>query len=247
MGQQFLGRDPAPLGVLQREVHLLGGEGAQDATQDENDVNQLAPMLEACEEQAGRLPEEALADAGYWSEENAGLENETPELFIATIKDWKQRKELKEKGAPRGPIPKDATARDRMERKLLTQRGKKIYQQRGSTIEPVFGQMAMRGLNRIWLRGIKKAKGEWSLWCTTHNLLKLWRPGYQPLCAGAMAPGSGLATVGKTRAPDRRTDETWTTGKGRAVELIKYLRRLDRPARITQHPRGLICRTGPLI
>ncbi|MCH8887425.1 MAG: transposase [SAR324 cluster bacterium] len=156
---------------------------AQDVTQAENDVNQLAPMLEVCEAQAGRRPEEALADAGYWSEENAGLENETTELFIATIKDWKQRKELKEKGAPRGPIPKDATARDRMERKLLTRRGKKIYKQRGSTIEPVFGQMAMRGLNRIWLRGINGAKGEWSLWCTTHNLLKLWRSGYQPLCA----------------------------------------------------------------
>jgi hypothetical protein len=39
--------------------------------------------------------------------------------------------------------------------------------------------MAMRGLLRFWLRGIEKVKGEWSLWCLTHNLLKLWRSGWR--------------------------------------------------------------------
>ncbi len=142
---------------------------AQDVTQAENDVNQLAPMLQSCEEQAGRRPEEVLADAGYWSDENAGLEDKTTELFIATKKDWKQRQAQREKEAPRGRIPSNATLRERMERKLLTKRGRKAYKKRGATIEPVFGQMAMRGLNRFWLRGIGKVKGEWSLWCTTHT------------------------------------------------------------------------------
>ena len=163
---------------------------AHDVTQAENDFNQLAPMLQSCEEQAGRRPEEVLADAGYWSDENAGLEDKTTELFIATKKNWKQRQALREQEAPRGRIPSNATLRERMERKLLTKRGQKAYKKRGATIEPVFGQMAMRGLNRFWLRGIGKVKGEWSLWCTSHNLLKLWRSGYQPLCAHGMAAGS---------------------------------------------------------
>lgn len=148
---------------------------AQSLTQAENDVNQLAPLLEACGQQAGRRPEEVLADAGYWSEENARLQDEETELFIATTKDWKQRKAQRERGTPRGRIPKGATAKERMERKLLTQRGRAAYRQRGGTIEAVFGQMAMRGLNRFLLRGVAKVKAEWSLWCTTHNLLKLWR------------------------------------------------------------------------
>lgn len=148
---------------------------AQGLTQAENDVNQLAPMLSACEQQAGRRPTEVLGDAGYWSQANARLADETTELFIATQKDWKQRKALREQGAPRGRIPKNATAQERMERKLLTQRGKAAYRQRGSSIEAVFGQMAMRGLNRFWLRGVDKVRAEWSLWCATHNLLKLWR------------------------------------------------------------------------
>lgn len=159
---------------------------AHNLTQAENDSNQLAPMLEACGEQACRCPEEVLGDAGYWSERNARLQNDETELFIATKKDWKQRKELKDKGAPRGRIPKNADPRERMERKLLTKRGKAAYRQRGATIEAVFGQMAMRGLNGFLLRGVEKTKGEWSLWCTTHNLLKLWRSGYRPITVCAL-------------------------------------------------------------
>lgn len=64
---------------------------AQDVTQEENDKRQLAPMLGRCEEQAGKRPKELLADAGYWSEENAKLEEEGTELFIATEKDAKRR------------------------------------------------------------------------------------------------------------------------------------------------------------
>ncbi len=62
-----------------------------------------------------------------------------------------------------------------MERKLLTKRGKAAYRQRGTTIEPVFGQMKTRGLRGFLLRGKEKVRGEWSLWCTSNNLLKLWR------------------------------------------------------------------------
>ncbi|MCH8842922.1 MAG: transposase [SAR324 cluster bacterium] len=104
---------------------------------------------------------------GVTQAENAGLEDKTTELFIATKKNWKQRQAQREQEAPRGRIPSTATLRERMERmerKLLTQRGRTAYKKRGATIEPVFGQMAMRGLNRFWLRGIGKVKGEWSLW-----------------------------------------------------------------------------------
>ena len=153
---------------------------AQDVTSQENDVNQLAPMLTCCEAQAGRQPSQVVADAGYWSEANAQLGNGETELFVATTKDWKQRKELREKGVPRGRIPAKATAKDRMERKLLTKRGRSVYRQRGSTIEAVFGQMVTRGLTRFVLRGIEKVRAEWSLWCTTHNVLKLWRSGLLP-------------------------------------------------------------------
>jgi hypothetical protein len=118
----------------------------------------------------------ATLDAGYWSEKGVLEAPPGVELFIATKKDWKQRKALQELPAPRGRIPALATLRDRMERKLLTKRGRKIYKMRGKTVEPVFGQVKDgRHLDRFLLRGKEKVSLEWSLICTTHNILKLWR------------------------------------------------------------------------
>ena len=107
---------------------------------------------------------------------------EMPELLIATTKDWKQRKMLREKGCPRGRIPKGLSPRDRMERKLLTKRGRALYKKRSVLVEPVFGQVKEgQGFRRFMRRGLGAAQSEWSLAGMTHNLLKLWRSGQAPL------------------------------------------------------------------
>jgi len=47
---------------------------------------------------------------------------------------------------------------------------------RKHTVEPVFGQIKQaRGFRQLLLRGLDKARGEWALICTAHNLLKLAR------------------------------------------------------------------------
>ncbi|MFH1140237.1 MAG: IS1182 family transposase [Chloroflexota bacterium] len=161
---------------------------AVGVTQEANDVRQLKPMLEAMErtlEAAGieERPRAGLADAGYWSEANVAscTCQGGPELLIATTKDWKQRKALRERGCPRGRIPKDLSLRERMERKLLTQRGRRMYRLRGITVEPVIGQVKEgQGCRRFMRRGLHAAQSEWSLMGTTHNLLKLWRSGQAP-------------------------------------------------------------------
>lgn len=157
---------------------------AEEVTQDRNDVGRLHPMLEKVEEELEDAEikedvENVLADAGYWSQANDEKANPAgPELFIATNKDWKQRKALRDEPPPRGRMPKDMTARDRMERKLLTLRGRALYKLRGQTVEPVFGQIKdARGFDRFMRRGMRAVASEWSLICTTHNLLKLWRSG----------------------------------------------------------------------
>jgi len=148
---------------------------AQGVTTDANDVQQLGPMLDTCKEMNGKRPEKVLADAGYWSKANAQLQDERTELLIATTKDWKRRKELREKDPPRGRIPDSYGPKQRMERKLRTKRGREIYRNRSTTVEPVFGQHVTRGCDRFLLRREKGAEAEWSLFSATHNLLKLWR------------------------------------------------------------------------
>jgi transposase len=136
---------------------------AQQLTNEAADVNLLAPMLDRCEAQAGARPEQVLADAGYWSEENGALDGQGgTDLLIATMR-WAREN------------PDQHPQRDRMDAKLESDEGKAAYAQRGCTVEPVYGQMVTRGLERFRLRGMTKAGLEWSLWCTTHNLLKLWR------------------------------------------------------------------------
>lgn len=161
---------------------------AVGVTQEANDVQQLEPMLQTMEhtlEAAGieDRPKAGLADAGYWSEANIRACScpEMPELLIATTKDWKQRKMLREKGCPRGRMPKGLSPRDRMERKLLTKRGRALYKKRGVLVEPVFGQVKEgQGFRRFMRRGLGAAQSEWSLAGMSHNLLKLWRSGQAP-------------------------------------------------------------------
>jgi len=157
---------------------------AADVTQEENDVRQLHPMLEQAQEELATVSVEEpigvlLADAGYWSEANIQeADPEGPELLIATTKDWKQRKALREKGPPRGRIPKDLSLPERMERELRTKRGWGLYSQRGWIVEPVFGQAKDgRRCERFMRRGHIAARSEWRLMAATHNLLKLWRRG----------------------------------------------------------------------
>jgi transposase len=167
---------------------------AAEVTQEANDVKQLHPMIGAAEKNLREIGEEqpigaVLADAGYWSESNEKQSDpEGPELYVATNKDWKQRKMLGEQPSPKGRMRKDISPRDRMERKLLTKEGRSLYKKRGKTVEPVFGQIKyVRGFDRFVRRGIAACASEWKLICATHNLLKLWRSvavvGLNPVCA----------------------------------------------------------------
>ena len=157
---------------------------AADVTAEENDVAQLHPMLAAAavELKAAGVEEAvgaALVDAGYCSEENLErADPEGPALFVATRKDWKQREQMRQAPAPRGRIPAHLSPRQRMDRKLLTKRGRRLYKRRSQIIEPVFGQTkSCRGIDRFLQRGLGNCQAEWKVICGTHNLLKLWRSG----------------------------------------------------------------------
>jgi len=155
---------------------------AADVTTDANDVGQLTGMLDQAQAGIGIIMGEdavlgaVVADAGYWAEANAASQTEECDLFIATRKDHKQRADLRDAPPPRGRMPKQMTARERMDRKLRTKRGRALYRQRGAAVEPVFGQMKDRqGADRFSMRGLERCQGEWQLDAAVHNLRKLHR------------------------------------------------------------------------
>lgn len=104
--------------------------------------------------------------------------------------------------APRGRIPKDATQRERMARRLRTKPGRADYARRKSIVDQVFEQMKTRKHARhLRLRGVAGAKGEWTLHATCHNLRKLANtaktaplPGTRPSARVPWRHGSGGST-----------------------------------------------------
>ncbi len=57
---------------------------------------------------------------------------------------------------------------------LISEKGRKEYQKRMHTVEPVFGNIKFNlGFRQFLVRGITKVKGEFSLMCIAHNIKKI--------------------------------------------------------------------------
>jgi transposase len=161
---------------------------AADVTDQANDVRQVVAMVDQTRanlDAAGvnDAIKAALGDAGYYSETNAtALEHRGIAPYLAT-----ERLKHHEKvaAAPRGRIPDDLPAKQRMARKLRTKVGREMYAKRKGMIEPVFGQLKqVLGFRQFSMRGLASMRGEWRLMATVHNLLKLWRNDRQVAMAG---------------------------------------------------------------
>jgi hypothetical protein len=74
----------------------------------------------------------------------------------------------------RGEATDPVVARKTMDDRLAEADNKERYKKRGSTIEPVFGNIKHNlGFRRFSRRGLPAVSSEWRLICTVHNLLKL--------------------------------------------------------------------------
>jgi hypothetical protein len=152
---------------------------AADVTDQANDKRQAMPMMDQARANLDAAGVEqaigaGLMDSGYYSEANtAELERRGIDPYVATER-LKHHEEIPP--VPRGRIPKDLSAKQRMARKLRTKKGRQKYAQRKGIIEPIFGQMKqVLGFRQFSLRGLAAMRSEWRLMCAVHNLLKLWR------------------------------------------------------------------------
>jgi len=159
--------------VDEKSQVVLAGALSQQAT----DIDQLTPMIEAMDVElvlAGieDHPKLLLADAGYCSNDNLeALAGGNLDALVAT---GRLSHDERVAAAPKGRIPKDATARQRMARRLRTKAGKADYARRKAIVEPVFGQMKVRQhAGHLRLRGLDGARGEWTLHLVCHNLRSL--------------------------------------------------------------------------
>ena len=139
---------------------------ATDVVQAPNDKQQLEPMLN----KVAALPEELggvetlLADNGYFSEANVqACEAAGVDPLIAMGRQ-PHHPTLDERFAEAPPPPKNPTPVEAMAHQLNSPEGKKLYALRKQVPEPVFGIIkSVLGFRQFLLRGLDKARGEWSL------------------------------------------------------------------------------------
>jgi transposase len=144
---------------------------AHATSNEQNDAQQLVPMLDAIKANTGRQTDELSADTGYLSEHNLkALRRRRIRGYVAT-----GRQKHGEPAATRlGSVP--GTATYAMRKKLERAGFRSRYRLRKQTVEPTFGQIKeARGFRRFLLRGLAKVPHEWALICTAHNLVKLAR------------------------------------------------------------------------
>lgn len=131
------------------------------------DNGNLLPMGEEIQRVTGRLPRQLSADSGYYG---------TPAVEKLTklgVDPYIPPQYLNYK--PKNPHRTVA----RMRTKLSSEEGKKTYNLRAETVEPVFGRIKRGlGFREFLTRGMDNVTTEWTLVATAHNLLKMfntWR------------------------------------------------------------------------
>ncbi len=144
---------------------------AADLNNQASDSNELLPLLDQVEENTGACPKEVLADAGYKSEANfESLQERESEAYIACGREAYDPRIP----CPRGPLPQGASQTDRMERKLMTKKGREKYRKRKHIVEPVFGWLKhVLGFRQVSLRGEANVRAEWNLICLSLNLRRM--------------------------------------------------------------------------
>ena len=147
----------------------------QHVTQHVNDKKEILPTLKWFKDNPTLMPSAMLADAGYFSDDNVKLCEDTKITPYISFGKEQHNQPLEDRFSETEPLPKNATDVEKMKHRLQTKEGKEIYALRKSVVEPVFGIIKhVMGFRQFMLRGFEKAKGEWNLMCIAYNLKRLY-------------------------------------------------------------------------
>jgi hypothetical protein len=134
------------------------------------DYAALVPLVDQAKANLGRKLREVSGDCGFATEAN--LEAMASRRIRAYLAPGRARHG--QDHAARDKRFKNSPRMSAMAATLKRAGRRSRYRLRKQVVEPVFGQIKQaRGFRQLLLRGLDKARGEWALICTAHNLLKL--------------------------------------------------------------------------
>jgi transposase len=141
-----------------------------------NDKQEFIPAIESVPEEFSGSISTAVADTGYFSENNiTDCEQKNISPIISTSRE-KHNSFLNNYLAQEHEPTQSITPAEKMSQKLKSEQGKEIYKKRKQTVEPVFGIIKeILGFRRFSLRGEVQTDAEWSLVCSAYNLKRFFK------------------------------------------------------------------------
>jgi transposase len=143
---------------------------AQRVTQNAADNASLTPMVDEVEQNCGELPEQVLADSGFFSIDNLNqLEERNIDAYVPDS-NMARALNLGTRCRTRAKAP----AHRRMRAKLRSPGGKAAYARRKAVVEPVFGVLKQqRGMRQFRTRGLNNVQNELTLATLAYNITRL--------------------------------------------------------------------------
>jgi transposase len=138
-----------------------------DVSNSGSDQGQLVPMLEQLEERYEVIPSESLVDGGF-----AGLQDIEKASAMGTDVYAPVAKPKDKTRDPYVPLPTDSPVIAKWRQRMGTPEAKEIYKQRASTVECVNALARNRGLQRLLVRGLDKARAVLLWYAIAHNLMR---------------------------------------------------------------------------
>ena len=132
-----------------------------------SDQGQLVPMLEQLEERYEVVPTQSLVDGGF-----AGLKDIEKASEMGTEVYAPVAKPKNKSRDPYVPLATDSPVIAQWRQRMGTPEAKEIYKQRASTVECVNALARNRGLHRLLVRGLPKARAVFLWFAIAHNLMR---------------------------------------------------------------------------
>jgi transposase len=143
---------------------ILGVEVSNEA-----DQRLLEPMLEQIEERYEQLPQEHYVDGGFRS--NAGID-QAAQKGVAVFSPIPIRYSGSSQKRPEEILPTDDPGVRAWKERMQTEEAKQKYKQRAATVEWANALARNRGLYRLFVRGIRKARAVLLWYALAHNLMQ---------------------------------------------------------------------------
>lgn len=141
-----------------------------------SDMAQLTPMVEQVQQRLGQSPQQWLVDGGFPAHEQLDAVAGKTAVY-APVPEPRAKKGEAGKSEPAvdkyQPKPGDSAAVRDWRQRMQDPQAREIYKQRAATAELVNAQARNRGMQRMPVRGLLKARAVVGLFVLAHNLLRM--------------------------------------------------------------------------